>query len=68
LDGFEGELLADVVREIGEIGLEVVEGEGDVHCVLTSEGARCFLAGEMIYTVDHSEAMARQLRNVFRQL
>lgn len=68
LEGFEGELLEDVVREIGELGLEVVDGDGDAHCVLTDEGAKCFLAGEMVYTVDHSDTLARQLRNVFRQL
>lgn len=68
LEGFEGELLEDVVREIGELGLEVVEHGADAHCVLTSEGAKCFLASEMVYTVDQREAMARQLRNVFRQL
>lgn len=68
LEGFEGELFDDVVREIGELGLEVVEEQGDAHCVLTHEGAKCFLAGEMVYVVDHHEAMARQLRNVLRQL
>lgn len=68
LEGFEGDLLEDVVREVGELGLAVVEGEGDAHCVLTSEGAKCFLAGEMVYAIAHNEAMARQLRNVLRQL
>lgn len=67
LEGFEGELLEDVVREIGELGLEVVDGEGDAHCVLTTEGAKCFLADEMVYTVDPGETMARQIKNVFRQ-
>ncbi|TAL49976.1 hypothetical protein EPN81_04200 [Patescibacteria group bacterium] len=68
LEGFEGELLEDVVRELGELGIEIVDGEGDVHCVLTQEGARCFLAGALVYTVNHVETMARQLRNVLRQL
>ncbi|MBI4257047.1 hypothetical protein HY626_03265 [Candidatus Uhrbacteria bacterium] len=68
LDGFEGELLKDIVRELGELGIEVVDGEGDAHCVLTQVGAKCFLAGEPVYTVDHGDAMARQLRNVLRQL
>ena len=45
LEGFEGELLQDVVRELGELGIAIVEGEGDAHCVLTQEGAKCFLAG-----------------------
>lgn len=68
LEGFDGELREDVVREVGELGLEVVEGEGDAHCVLTSEGAKCFLAGEMVYEIAHSDTLARQLRNVLRQL
>ncbi len=68
LEGFEGELLDDVVRELAEMGLVVVEGRGDAHCVLTDQGAECFLAQESVYRVDHGEAMARQLRNVFRQL
>ncbi len=68
LEGFEGELLEDVKKEIGELGLEVVHREGDAHCVLTSEGAKCFLAGEVVYMVGHSDAMGRQIRNVLRQL
>lgn len=68
LEGFEGELLEDVRKELAGLGLEMVDGEGDAHCVLTDEGAKCFLGGESVYTVDHGEAMARQLRNVLRQL
>lgn len=68
LDGFWGELLEDIVREVGELGLEVVEQDADVHCVLTDRGAECFFAGEPVYKVDYGDAMARHLRNVFRQL
>jgi len=68
LEGFEGELLEDVTQQVRELGLEVVEREGDAHCVLTGEGAKCFLAGEMVYGVDQGDTMVRQLRNVLRQL
>ena len=68
LEGFDGELLEDVKREMVALGLEVVEARGEAHCVLTSRGAECFLAGDSVYTVDQGGAMARQLRNVLRQL
>ena len=68
LEGFEGELFDDVVRELAEMGLEIVEGRGDTHCALTDRGAECFLAEESIYRVDRSDSMAKQLRNVLRQL
>jgi deoxycytidylate deaminase len=68
LEGFEGELLAQMKAQLKELGLELVEENADARCIRRDEGAECFLAADSVYSVEESENIARQLRNVLRQL
>ena len=69
LEGFEGELLEEVQREVEALGLKVVDGNADARCVRKEGGGvECFLAAESVYLIEESEKMARQLRNVLRQI
>jgi len=69
-EGFDDELMAEVKAHTDELGLEVVEEGGDVHCVLNEDGAHCYLPGsdEPVYSMEQHDELPRRLRNVFRQL
>ncbi|MBI5794301.1 hypothetical protein HZA87_04465 [Candidatus Uhrbacteria bacterium] len=70
LVGFDGEILEAVCGQLGELGLEQVDQDADVRCVMEGDGVRCFLKDEIepVYKVESGDHLARQLRNVLRQL
>jgi deoxycytidylate deaminase len=70
LERFDEKMTDEILAYIKEFGLQVVEERGDVHCVMEESGVQCVLAGEStpVFTIELSDNLARQVRNVLRQL
>ncbi len=70
LEGFYGDRLQAVRGQLWELGLEEVDQDADVRCVMGDDGARCVLRGDIdpVYTVEIGDKLPQQLKNVLRQL
>jgi deoxycytidylate deaminase len=69
-EGIEGEVMESVMEYLRGFGIERVEGNADVRCVMGAYGVEIYSRGVSapVYVVEKSEQIARQIKNVMKQL